>query len=256
MLPRVERQLITGALQRLDTLYIEITERRDSLLLSRAWERGSEGVTSQTTFKPASYSNPPANGDVEAVVRRVWWQKPDCLRDEVIFGGGLLAVNVCRGAAAYSYSPQLGVLYTNDPSVQGPRPRWWKRVPIPTLPTVQTGLEQISLLQPPFRHPGWELTVLGEQRFAGRSTLSIAAHRLQPRTSGPDWHWDGIDHFSAVIDEQLGLPFRLAALVDGREAAVFSARAFRIDEPIAADVFRLEPPRGVFVAQAHPHPDA
>jgi len=257
-MPHVEHQLIAGALERLDTLFMEIVERSDALLLSRAWDRASQGPIARTVFAPDSHASllggRGRSVDPVTEVRRVWWQKPDCLRVEVFLGSELLGVNVCRGATASSYSPHHRILFTNDSSIQGKRPRPWKRVPNLTLPTIQSGLEQITLLQPPFRAPGWELTsVGGGQQFAGRSTLSLVAHRLQPRTSGADWYWDGIDRFTAIIDEQLGLPFRVAAIVDGQEAAVFSARAFRIDEPVPAHIFQLGPSRGMTVALVHPH---
>ena len=157
-MPPVERQLIAGALERLDTLFMEIVEQTDALLLSRVWERGSQDPVARTVFVADSYPGQLEDGGwsvgADTVVRRVWWQRPDCLRDEVRFGSELLGVNVYRGATAYSYSPQLGILYTNDSSMQGKRPRPWKRVPNLTLATVQSELEQITLLQPPFRNPG------------------------------------------------------------------------------------------------------
>ncbi len=254
MTQRVERQLIVGALHRVETLFMEIVESSDPVLLSRAWERGSEGANVRSVYEASPHGDRGSPGADAVVVRRVWWQKPDCLRDEVFFGSELLAVNVCRGASAASYDPRHGILYTNDPSVRGPRPPARKRVPNPTLPTIRSEVEQITLLHPPFGDPGWEVTVAdGEGQFAGRPTLSITARRSDPRTSRAGWQWDGLDRFTAVVDQQLGLPFQIAAMVDGEEAAVFSARAFRIDEPVPAHVFYLEPPRRAFVALVHPH---
>lgn len=258
-MPHIEHQLIAGALERLDTLFMEIVERSDSQLLMKAWERGAEGNSVKSSFRAGSQSSLPGEhgrsfGAGPVVVRRVWWQRPDRLREEILFESELLVVNVCCGATAYSYVPRDGILYTNNSSMPGKRLRSSNGVPIPTLPTVQSGLEQITLLQPPFRNPGWEVTVAdGERQYAGRSALSIVARRSQARTIRAGWQWDGIDQFTAVIDQQLGLPFQVAAMVAGQEAAVFSARAFRIDEPIAGEVFQLTPPKGAFIALVHPN---
>ena len=254
---RVERPLIPGSLQRLETLFMEIVESSNPMLLSRAWERGSEGAVVRSVYDASSHASRRGSHGADAVVvRRVWWQKPDCLRDEVFVGSELLAVNVCRGAVASSYDPQHGILYTNDRSVRGPRPRSRNRMSNPTLPTVQSELEQITLLHPPFANPGWEVTEAdGERQFAGRPTISIEARRSEPLTSRAGWQWEGIDRFTAVIDEQLGLPFQVAAMVDGQRAAVFTTRSFRLDEPIPAHVFHLEPPSGASVAVVNPHAD-
>ena len=209
---------------RFDTLVAELADWRDGALMSRVWgsSGGSSGVSSATSSRAA---------EAEESLRRVWWRKPDCLRDEVFSGSDLLAVNVCRGAAASSYSPGLGVLRVG-------------------VPTIEAELAQITLLRPPFRHEGWEIAVTaGERRLAGRPVVAIEAWRASPGAPGADPYWDGFDLFTALIDAERGLPLRIAAIVDGEEAARSVVRSVRFDEPIPDEVFDFAPPAGTTVVR-------
>ena len=258
-MPVSKRDITIESIDRIDTLAVDIVEWSDAVLMRRAWERASIG-SSVWTVLDAEHNDRTPDAPVTSVdsatnLRRVWWRNPDCLRDEVYSGSVLLGVNICHGSDCLSYAAGLGLLFTNNLSALGRRPPPWIRVPNVGLPTIESELEQIRLLCPPFRHTDWGITVVGrEQNFAGREAFSVEARRLSPGASS--FYWDGFDLFTAIIDSEHGLPLRMAAIVDGVEAASYAVRSVRFNETIPDEVFHFEPPKGTLTVKVRSERDS
>ena len=241
--------LLAGALDSFQTLFVELTLWSDPALMLQAWNRTAAAGSRLSTFrvreKDGSLGSP--SGEALDEVWRVWWKKPDCWRDEFVRGTTPVSVNMVRGRVASTYISTFREVYTNDPSLGGKTRRKAGRAPAIRLPSIASQLEQIALLQPPFSASGWTLRVLDETQFLNRSVIHIDAQRTAAAPHHP--YWEGVDRFTAFVDAERGLPLRMAAIVAGAEAATHTAHSIRFDQPIDEGTFQIDPPAGAAVVK-------
>ncbi len=175
---------------------------------------------------------------------RVWWRKPSCWRDDIIWETGATAVSIVCHALSSTYVSPLGSLYTNQQSTSpfarlsslfGMRGDY-------TLPTVANRLEPIPLIDPSFFAQGWALTMLDQVSYADRTALRLTAARVD--AIYPPCLWEGVDDYELLVDRERGILLRCAGMIDGEAANVFSVRSVRFDEPISDDIFSHQPPAG------------
>lgn len=250
------RDLLTRARERFDTIHLEWDAASNGLVLAREMERSipdfeqrlAEGSIARFSARStgsqgsADHDNPWHRNKW-----RVWWRKPSCWRDDIVqdWGG---ATHLACGALSSVYVAQLRTLYTNQrpdgflaqvKHALGGRNYF-------SLPTVESRLREIPLVDPSFLASGWELTVLDERTHEGRKAVRVRAKRLvaEPRLS----HWDYIKEYEILVDAERGILLRYAGIVDGEEAGIMSVRSVRFDEPIPDDVFFHEPPEGTKIA--------
>jgi outer membrane lipoprotein-sorting protein len=61
--------------------------------------------------------------------------------------------------------------------------------------------------------------------------------------------WTGVDKYECVFDDELQIPVKVTAIVDGVPAATISVERVIVDEPIPASTFDFSPPAGTRIAQ-------
>ncbi len=240
------RRLLSHASATFDTIRLEgVTECGAGL--SHGFERLQPVLPTGNVVTFESHSDPVGSKRGATYDWRAYWRKPCHWRDEIIWVGGATAISISCGATSLAYVSFLRTLYTNRRpegllarlrSVLGPQPAY-------RLPTVETQLELLPLIDPSFFATGWELTVLDERTHVGRKTLRVEAVRVARDSRPALWQW--IDHYEILVDEERGVLLRYAGIVDGEEAGIFSVRSVNFDEPIPDAIFSYEPPEGTSI---------
>ena len=248
---RAIRDLLTHARESFHTIRLECMAEYDAGLLERALGRCVPDMPRLLESGALARIQPPgsrgAAGGPNQRHRhdwRVWWRKPCCWRDDIVWENGAAVISTHCAGLSSSYVSFLRTLYTNR------RPKLLlTRLKAALgafsdyqLPTVDRQLELIPLLEPSFLASGWDLDVLGERVYAGRATLRVKATR---RGAGPGPAlWKCVDEYEILIDQERGVLLRYAGIVDDEEAGVLSVRSVAFDEPIPDEVFSYEPPHG------------
>jgi hypothetical protein len=250
------RELLTHARESFDTIQLEWTAEYNTALLARTVERSVPDfhalVQSGAIARLEAPGSPPGTRESDQRFRhewRLWWRKPSCWRDDIVWENGATAISLVCGASSSSYISLLHTLYTNR------RPerlltRLGSLLGTPQhyqLPTVENRLQQTPLVDPSFFASGWELTVQDDPMHAGRSALRVLATRRGAKSRLA--LWDYVDQYEILVDAERGVLSRYAGIVDGEEAGVFSVRAVHFDEPIADEVFSYQPPKGTRIAR-------
>ncbi|MEW6582369.1 MAG: hypothetical protein AB1416_06380 [Actinomycetota bacterium] len=173
-------------------------------------------------------------------VTRVWWVKPERLREEQedLGGGGGAMVRVVDGPRFWFLAGDE--LHSSDDTPGASSP------PNPHL---------AHLLDPAVILPVLDLRVTGEAIQAGRPALRVEA---RPRDVDPplaEGHlpW-GADEHELLVDRATGVLLRVASFIDGEEFAVIEVTSIRFDEVIDEERFVLVPPPGVRRAAPPPMP--
>lgn len=161
--------------------------------------------------------------------RRVWWQKPDCWRDE---NGGLIII-LCNGRAAYfdiNAEP-------DDPLTQQIQAQM-NNQPL----DIEDRVDDIPLLDPAFLLASHALEPLHETTHAGRKAVVVrATYRKGKSRAYEPMFWTTADSYQLTVDRERGILLRYAAILDDEEFAVASVDAVVFDGPIDASVFALPP---------------
>jgi hypothetical protein len=245
------RDLLKRAAESFQTIAMQWDAEYDLALLQRALERSipelPELLASGAIVRLRPQESKIGHRAQDQSYRhnwRLWWRKPSCWRDDVIWDNGAIAVNVICGDLASAYISPLRTVYTNlRPAELFARLRntFTFRVKH-RVPTLANRLQQVPLVDPSFLVDGWALTVLGERNHAGRKALSIRAIRLDEGVR-PEV-WDFVEEYHVLADLERGVLLRYAGIVAGREAGVFSVRSVCFDEPVTDEVFTYKPPAG------------
>jgi hypothetical protein len=245
------QQFLIHARESFDTIYLEWVADYNTVLLQRAFERSMPDlpglVDSGAVVQVESRRAQPGAGDGNQHFRhesRVWWRKLGCWRDDIVWEDGATAISIVCGAISSYHASLLNTLTTNR-RPEGFFPRLRSLLSTPShqvLPSVEDRLRQIPLIEPSFLARGWDLTILGDRRHAGRDTLRVKATRIM-EDSRPAL-WASVAEYEVLIDQERGVLLRYAGIVDGEDAGVLSVRSVRFDEPIPDDVFSYHPPEG------------
>ena len=168
---------------------------------------------------------------------RVWWRRPDCWRDDIIWDTGHSAVSIVCGGASSSHVSALDPRHmpSKAPSFLARLGRRFTRQEFSYEPTLAERLSQMPLVQPQGLMHGWSLATRDSVEHIGRAALRVRA------TRGPDaaqfGMWDYVDVYDVDIDQERGVLLRCAAIIGGSEASVLTVRSVRFDEPISAEPF-------------------
>lgn len=264
------RSLLTRARESFDTIQLEWSAEFNGLVLAREMERSipnfqqrlAEGSIARLEAKKTftSTATREDDGDDDPWSRhawRAWWRKPSCWRDDYLWENGSgAAIQIACGDSSSVYVSMMHRLYTNQrpdglfarlKSSLGPKNYF-------ELPTVESRLREIHLVDPSFLTSGWELTVLDDRMHAGRNTVRVRATRraTQPRLA----YWDYIKDYEILVDAERGILLRYAGIVDGEEVGIMSVRSVRFDELIPDTVFADQSPTGTKIAWVeHPSSD-
>lgn len=216
------------------TLKMECIVVGDSRLLAKA-SRPRQSTALLEAGRPLEGVLPPPKGTVLPSQTRtiwlVWWHRPECWRDELVWPDGRRAVNMISPAVTAAYLVDAsGTLVPPPQIVSGVRSPYWSR------PSLADRLREVPLLSPAVLADTWRV-VQGEQvEFIGRRSVRARAHR---ETTSGAFLWDFIDTLDLVVDEERGVVLRCAAITDGLEAAVIEVRSILFDEPLPPEVFSM-----------------
>jgi hypothetical protein len=246
------RDLLGRARDSFTTVYLDCQVESDSEKLGRAMlesipdreQRIKEGSLKMFEARPTKVEEA-GDGRFRQGLQ-VWWRKPSSWRDEYTWDGGVTAgITTVRGPVSETYVPQQRLLYTTER-----RPRTGLadrlRALFGSQPVQLDGLEdrvrQNALVDPSYLASGWDLTVLDERKHAGRHALHVSAKWLGRDPEPPLWSY--VHKYDLLVDRERGVLLRAAGIIEGEEVGVYSVRLVRFDEPIADELFVLEPPKG------------
>jgi outer membrane lipoprotein-sorting protein len=225
--------LMHGARYRFRSVALEARHWTHTQRARRAFERHAGGLVDE--LAPLSPGEPrPAS----LWVNRLWWVKPDRLREEQedVGGDNDPMVRVVDGARFWSLAG--GELASSDhmPGLSSP-------------PTPHVGY----LLDPALVLPVVDLSVEGEATQAGRAALVLAARPRDRDDSLSIGHLpSGADEYELLVDRATGVLLRVAAFIDGEEFMVTEITSIAFDEPIDQERFVLVPPEGVRLMEPPP----
>jgi outer membrane lipoprotein-sorting protein len=245
------RDLLTHSRESFDTIQLELACESNGPVMALAMERSipdfQERLASGSIVRFEASRVETGTGDDDPWARyewRVWWRKPSCWRDDLVWETGTAGKTIVCDGASSMYVPQTRTQYTTRRpvglladlrSLLAPRRRF-------QLATVEERLEQIPLVDASYLAGGWELAVLDERMHAGRNAVRVRATRIGAASRLGVWNY--IDQYEILVDAERGILLRYAGIVDGEEAGVMSVRSVRFDEPIPDEVFSDEPPKG------------
>jgi hypothetical protein len=172
-------------------------------------------------------------------VSRVWWVKPDRLREEVesLHDGDHTTVRVVNGARWTFLAG--GELHSSEHvpgSTSPPSPRLAHVLdPAPLLPIV-------------------DLEVVGRATHAGREGIRVVARprEVDDPLMGNSRLPPGADEHELVVDAHVGVLLRMASRIGGEDFAVTEVTDIAFDEEIPDERFVLVPPPGVHLAEPPP----
>ena len=101
-----------------------------------------------------------------------------------------------------------------------------------------------DLVNPAWLVSGFRLAGQGTTEYAGRAAIKVTA---TPRLPSTLWHYleAACDRIELLADAELGLVFRLEAILDGEPASVTELRDLVFDPEAAGDPASFRPPPGV-----------
>jgi len=243
------RALLTRAPESFRTISLQCEAEYRTAILQREMLRGLPNVTESDPPSTATFVDP--SGDdatgADAPLRHewnVWWRRPDCWRDDIVWATDQIAVCIVRGAASSFYLSSSGTLRMNTGSpgtIERLRSMIQTRQP-GYLPSIDDRLSQMPLVRPAPLANGWELSELGEREYAGRTAIAVHATRLGQ--SSPFGLWSYINEYDLLVDRERGVLLRCAGMVGRAEAGVLAVRYMTFDEPVSDEIFAFEPPPG------------
>jgi hypothetical protein len=163
---------------------------------------------------------------------RVWWRRPDCWRDDILWDTGHSAVSVVCGGSSTSYLSALDRKRRMDPPRSLMRRFFavFSRPEFVYQPKLADRLAQMPMVLPIGLTRGWVLQLLGSGEHAGRATLRIQATR--GTSAAAFGMWNRVNEYVVDVDVERGILLRCGAMLDGTEASVDRAQSARFDEPI------------------------
>jgi hypothetical protein len=183
-------------------------------------------------------------GAVKRYFQRVWWQKPDCWRDENQGEEGRGGItSICRGKW-WTYSSGIQTLRTNMTTEELGRYqsiREIKEIKNGTAPDIEDRVDDIPLLDPAFLLASHHLLLMSDTVHAGREAVQVQAlYRKGKSRSYEPMFWSTADEYELLIDKERGILLRYAAKLAGEEFAVASVDQVIFDEPIPERIFSFD----------------
>ncbi len=242
-------ELLYTARNRFTSLHVIWDYRYRQDLMQAAREKWSAqfspGSVSMLTSHQSAASEPAKESTIHWLL---WWQKPDCWRDEQHGQGTSLRI-LC-GERWYLYSSTGRRLTTNQQPLDA-----WSAVQVhhqkrETLhfPTLQEVINDFPIVDPSFLLATHELEILGESLYLGRPVVRVRA-KFRPGRNLP-WEplfWSMIDDLELLVDRERGVLLRYTAQFNRETFADASVKEIFFDELIPEEVFSFIPPPGTSV---------
>lgn len=175
------------------------------------------------------------------VRKRLWWQKPDCWREEQQLGENRHTTTtiLCRDAW-WAFRSGEEMLYTNTTLIEQHR-RSGMRIEKGHPPDIQQLTMGVPLLDPSFLLTSHALEIIGVGEHAGREAVHVRATYQKRKDHLHDaFFWATADEYRLLIDAEYGVLLRYAGLLDGSAYAVSSVEHIAFDAPIPPETFALE----------------
>ncbi|HLU10183.1 MAG TPA: hypothetical protein VK003_10990 [Oceanobacillus sp.] len=170
--------------------------------------------------------------------RRVWWQKPDCWRDEDQREEGGSTITIICGGKWWAFSPGIQTLYTNVTTEEPGHHQNIREIKIGSAPDIEDRIDDIPLLDPSFLLASHDLQIISDTVHAERDAIQIKAiYRKGKSRSYEPMFWSTADEYELLIDKERGILLRYAAKLAGEEFAVASVDQVSFDQPIPERIF-------------------
>lgn len=258
--------------ERFRTLDLSATASYNSSTFERLNERAME-VHRRRHGPDSANLIVPANSDGGGWARHTWrvrWRPPFHWREELAWPSGQTTVIIIGPHRTLSYVSNVsdhGTMYTSAPTsvstanehtdtVELPRPpgflrrgfgkRTQPKFDLRQLPTLAERVAAFPLLQPSLPESEWKFDALGDVMHAGRRARQVRATRragmVLPDGEEPSGYWPGINQYTCLVDDALGILLRLTGLVDDATAGDISANEVRVNAPLPSEIFSFVPP--------------
>ncbi|HVU78525.1 MAG TPA: hypothetical protein VHC67_13160 [Gaiellaceae bacterium] len=230
-------ELLYGARTRFRTARGALVHRHSRALLHEAHRRSAErsrGSSSQVSFRYAGGGEEPP--DLHEERQRFWWEPPGRLREEVESATrGHPRVTVHDGEVWWLYTPELGAISNVD---------------LPPEERARHGAGGGDRFRP-LLDPSGLIAVLDFTSVEpGDGSIRVRARPRDDIEHGFLFHLHaigGADEHELEVDRETGVLRRVAAFLEGREAAVTELVELALDETFPEGTFVLTPPPGVEV---------
>jgi hypothetical protein len=180
---------------------------------------------------------------------QIWWQKPDCWREEEQVRKGprpatLIRV-ICRDKF-WLFNSHSKTLHTNVAAQANlPHVRAQKRSG-----SLQHHIHRIEdavnnvppLTDPSFLLAGHDLEPIEYTTHAGREAVRVRAlYQPGKETVRDRFFWEAADEYDLLVDKERGILLRYAAIIKENAFAVAAVKHVTFDEPIPDNVFYFTP---------------
>lgn len=217
----------------LRTVRLVGTSRTDHEAVWRAQERWQR--TRSTGSQTVAFDDPGDRSSMTEERTRLWIERPDRLREEME-GPRYYRYGVVVGDTWWMFTEDTGAI-TND----GARDH-----------RAGLGDQYELLLEPAPLLPAFDFELRGEAEQAGRHAVRVNAY---PRPEGKLLPFlpplpIGFEDCELLVDVEHGTLLRLTALLEGEPGVDVRIDEIAYDEPIPAERFVFEPPRGETIGNA------
>ena len=176
------------------------------------------------------------------ILKRVWWQKPSCWREEQLFDGEPTVTKIICYGQFWTFDAVHRKLLTNV-ALQGKYTRRGRPSGQTYIPTIEDAVAAVPLLDPSFLLASHALQPLEETAHAGRAAVKVRAVYQKGKDLIPEpFFWAAADEFELLVDVERGILLRYEARWRGNAYAVSSIDSIVFDEPIPEKVFSFTPP--------------
>lgn len=192
--------------------------------------RGSVAMLTSTV----PHSTPTAEVEVQ---RQLWYQKPDCWREEEHTADHHRRLTILCENRWWSFTSRHKVLYTNVSPKDAPA-NSRGHVEHGQPPDIQDVLLNVPLLDPSFLLVSHALEILGTQHHAGREAIQVrATYQKRQEYLHEAFFWATANAYHLLVDKEYGILLRYAAQLNGMEYAISDVERVVFDAPIPPKTF-------------------
>lgn len=175
----------------------------------------------------------------ERYYHRLWWQKPDCWRDETRKGmDGHRGITVYCNGNWWVFSSGINTLHTNVMPEKTLSHIKITIFPEEEVPKLEDRINNIPSVDPSFLLLSHSLHPVSETIYQGRPAIQVRAVYQKGQDYIPEgFFWSCADEYNLLVDQEYGILLRYSAILNGQEFAVSAVDQVIFDEPIPHEIF-------------------
>jgi hypothetical protein len=184
------------------------------------------------------------NRQVTKVRKRIWWQKPNCWRDEEQLESHGNNITILCDGQWYNMDSQAGALYTNVLIPEEQRSHLGIReVKAGSPPSLEDRIDSVVFIDPSFLLTSHDLLPIGDVVHAGREAVRVqATYRKNESRIYESFFWTTADEYELLVDKEYGILLRYSAKLPGQELAVSAVDHVSFDAMIPENIFSFPLP--------------